>query len=171
MVEIQDVVITCREAKAKGLNYVSDYWREGRDNETWREWKGQEEWDNNINEDLKVKLAKEMDSRRIKTRTELNILRWGRSSRGTFTVKEAYLLKSKQEQEEQLQDWKQLWRNRWWPKVTMFTWLVGRGRILTWDQIQKIGFLGPPRCSLCEQDIETQEHILNSCLVAQQQWE
>eukprot|EP00253_Pinus_taeda_P003542 PITA_03542 len=44
----------------------------------------------------------------------------------------------------------------------MFSWLVGRNHILTWDQIQKRGFQGPPRCSLCKQDIETQEHILNS---------
>lgn len=53
----------------------------------------------------------------------------------------------------------------------MFAWLVGRKRILTWDQIQKRGFLGPPRCSLCDQNGEDQEHILNGCPVAQFQWE
>lgn len=53
----------------------------------------------------------------------------------------------------------------------MFAWLVGRKRILTWDQIEKRGFSGAPRCSLCKQNVEDQEHILNGCRVAQYQWE
>lgn len=171
MVETREMQNIYREAKAKGLNYVNDYWKEGSENEIWREWKDPKEWGNNISDDLKARLVKEVDSRRIKKITGLDILRWGGSTKGTFTVKEAYYIKSKQAQEEQGQEWKQLWRNRWWAKITMFAWLVGRRRILTWDHINKRGFQGPPRCSLCKQNIETQEHILNSCPIAQQQWE
>ena len=53
----------------------------------------------------------------------------------------------------------------------MFTWLVGRKHILTWDQLQKRGFSGPPRCSLCNQDGKDQEHLLNGSRIAQYQWE
>ena len=52
----------------------------------------------------------------------------------------------------------------------MFVWLVGRKRILTWDQIQKRGFSCPSRCCLCNQDGEDQEHLLNGCRIAQYQW-
>lgn len=108
MVDIQEIQNTYREAKAKGLNYVNNYWKEGRENEMWRDWKDPEEWDNNIDEDLKVRIVKEMESRRIKNRNGQDILRWGGSTIGTFMIKEAYLIKSKQEQEEQVQEWKHL---------------------------------------------------------------
>jgi len=112
-----------------------------------------------------------MESRRIKIRTGPDILKWGKSTKGTFLVKEAYYLATRQEREEEVLDWKQIWRNKWWPKVTIFAWLVGKGRILTWDKLQKRGFQGPPRCSLCKQENETQEHLLNSCPYAQHQWD
>lgn len=111
-----------------------------------------------------------MESRKIKTRAGQDILRWGKSTRGTFTVKEAYYLTTRQVREEETWDWGKIWNNKWWPKVTIFAWLVGKERILTWDKLQKRGFQGSPRCSLCKQENETQEHILNSCPFSQQQW-
>ena len=121
MVEIQEIQNTYRAAKAKGLNYVNDYWKEGRENEMWREWIGPEEWDNNIDEELKARIIKEMDSRRIKNRDGPDILRWGETTKCTFTVKEAYIIKAKKAQEDRTQEWNQLWKNRWWPKVTIFS--------------------------------------------------
>jgi len=44
-----DLQNTYQKAKAKGLNYVSDYWKEERQDETWRVWKKPNEWDININ--------------------------------------------------------------------------------------------------------------------------
>eukprot|EP00253_Pinus_taeda_P002895 PITA_02895 len=130
-----------------------------------------EEWDENIDEVQKEILTKELEARRIKNNTRPDILRWGKSTKGFFTVKEAYYLATRQEGEEEDIDWKQIWRNKWWPKVTIFAWLVGKRRILTWDKLQKRGFQGPPRCSLCKQENETQENLLNSCPYAQHQWE
>lgn len=42
---------------------------------------------------------------------------------------------------------------------------------MTWDKLQKRGFQSPPRCSLCKQENETQDHLLNSCPYAQLQWD
>eukprot|EP00253_Pinus_taeda_P011000 PITA_11000 len=133
--------------------------------------RGPEEWGNNIEEEKKDRIRKEMNSRRIKYREGPDILRWGENTKVTFSVKEAYTLKIKQTEEAQMQDSSHLWKNRWWPKVTLFAWLVGRKRILTWDKIQKRGFHGPSKCSLCDQNGEDQEHILNECSVDQSQWE
>ena len=143
---------TYKEGMTKGLTLVKDYWKEGGENEEWREWKRPEEWDNNITKELKTRLNKELDSRRIKNGDGLDILRWGKDTKRTFTTKEAYSIKSKHAQEEDAHNWKQLWKSRWWPKVIMFAWLVGRKRILTWDQIQKRGFSGMRRSSLCNQE-------------------
>lgn len=82
-----------------------------------------------------------MKSRRISIRIGLDILIWAQSMKGTFTIKEAYHLTTQQGQDESAPIWKQIWQSKWWPKVTLFLWLVGKGHILTWDQLQK---LGPP---------------------------
>ena len=66
----------------RGLILVKDYWKEGGENEEWREWKRPEEWDNNITEELKTRLNKELDSRRIKNRYGPDILRWGKRQKG-----------------------------------------------------------------------------------------
>jgi len=86
---------TYKIAKEKGLTLVKDYWKEGGEHEVWREWKGPEDWDNNIEEDLKTQLNKELDSRRIKSREGPDILKWGGNTKGTFTTKEAYTIKTK----------------------------------------------------------------------------
>eukprot|EP00253_Pinus_taeda_P019943 PITA_19943 len=126
-----------------------------------------------VREGLEYKgiFIKELESRKIKARLELDILRWRKSTRGAFTVKESYYLTTHQEREGETLDWEIIWNSKWWLKIAIFAWLVRKERILTWDKIQKRGFLGPPRCSLCKQGIETQEHILNSCPFTQHQWE
>eukprot|EP00253_Pinus_taeda_P018470 PITA_18470 len=112
LIEFQEIQNIHREAQAKCLILVKDYWKEGGENEIWREWKGPEEWGNNIEEEKKDILRKEMNSRRIKYREGPDILRWGENTKGTFSVKDAYTLKIKQTQEVQTQDWPHLWKNR-----------------------------------------------------------
>jgi len=124
----------------KGLILVKDYWKEGRENEEWREWKTIPEWNRNSMEEQKIMFSKELESQKIKNRGGTDILRWGKETKGTFTIKEAYNIKIQQDQREEEQKWGKLWKNKWWPKIKMFVWLVGRRRILTWDQIQKRGF-------------------------------
>ena len=132
----------------KGLKRVKDYWKEEEIDETWRIWRKPEEWDETIDEDQKEILIKELETRKIKKSTGPDILRWGKATKGTFTVKEAYNLATRREEEEEGKDWKQLWRSKWWPKVIIFAWIVGKGRMLTWDKLQKKGYLSPSRCIL-----------------------
>ena len=153
------------------MEYVRDYWKDGETNVIWRVWRKPEEWYENINQDLGKIYTKEVEMRKIKTRLGKDILRWGKTMKGTFKVKEAYYLAMKQEREEGTSDWRVIWEGKWWPKITIFAWLVSNKRILTWDKIQKKGFNGPSRCSLCKKDMETQEHILNNCTYARCLWE
>jgi len=105
-----------------------------------------------------------------KVKTGEDILKWGKSTKGTFTVKEAYYLMGQQERAEENTEWKTIWDNKWWPKITLFAWLVAKERILTWDKIQKRGILRPSRCSLCNAEAESQDHILNNCSYAKHLW-
>eukprot|EP00253_Pinus_taeda_P006223 PITA_06223 len=67
-------------------------------------------------------------------------------------------------------EWKTIWDGKWWPKIALFAWLVGKERILTWDNIQKRGLHGPSKCCLCNKENETQNHILNNCWYAEKMW-
>lgn len=156
-----------QKAIREGREHVRDYWKEGETNGIWRIWRKPEEWDENIDQEQQGIYIKELESRKIKARPGLDILRWGKSTKRAFTVKEAYYLTTHQEREEEIAEWKVIWNSKWWSKITIFAWLVGRERILTWDKIQKRGFFGPLRCSLCKMGTETQEHILNTCPFAQ----
>lgn len=172
MLDLQGMQEIYRMRMDRDLILVKDYWTEDRGNVEWREWKPMDEWSRNATEDQKTTFSKELDSRKIKKRQGRDILRWGKETKGAFTIREAYKVKIQQEQgAAEEQKWRKIWRNKWWPKIKMFVWLVGKKRILTWDRIQKRGFSGPSRCSLCQLDKEDQEHLLNGCSAAQFQWE
>jgi len=68
-----------------------------------------------------------METRKIAIRIDPDILRWGHSTKGTFTTKEAYNLTMEQEQDDLKPLWKQIWKGNWWPKVTHFLWLMCKG--------------------------------------------
>jgi len=113
---------------------------------------------------------KEVNSRKIKARTGKDILRWGNSTKGTFTIKEAYYLADTQVINEENQEWMIIWRSNWWLKVSLFTWLATKNKILTSDKIQKKGFCGPSRCCLCKKDEETRDHLLINCMYTRKLW-
>lgn len=48
-----------------------------------------------------------------------------------------------------------VWQPRLWPKISTFLWLLSKRRILTWDNLQRRGFIGPSRCPNCNAQEET----------------
>jgi len=138
--------------------------------EGWRVWEDPTEWDRELNSDLQELYRKEMGSRKIRARLGKDILRWGNSMKGTFTTKEAYYLMDSQNRGDRNLDWKIIWENNWWPKVSIFVWLASKNKILTWDRIQKKGFEGPSRCYLCNNVDETRDHLLVGCPYTEKLW-
>ena len=55
-------------------------------------------------------------------------------------------------------------------KVEFFLWLVSHRRILTWENLLKRGMIGPSRCPFYKSEIESTEHIFNTCPSVQEQW-
>eukprot|EP00253_Pinus_taeda_P030867 PITA_30867 len=120
MKEIQTLQELQQRAQRIGLDNVKDYWVEEEHRETWRKWRKPGEWTENINLETEEIFLKEMELRKIRNRNGEDILRWGRTMKGIFTVKEAYFLLTRQNQNEEDQDWKKIWGGKWWPKVTIF---------------------------------------------------
>ena len=93
---------------------------------------------------------------------------WKFESSGTFSSQSAYrafFIGSIQ-----FEPWKRLWKS-WAPnKCKIFVWLAIRNRCWTADRLQKRGLPYPARCPLCDQEDETAQHILTSCVFARQFW-
>eukprot|EP00253_Pinus_taeda_P023228 PITA_23228 len=149
---------------------VRDYWKVNNPEESWRTWVDLTEWDGEFSSDHKAVFRKEVESRKIKARNGRDILRWGNSMKGSFTIKEAYFLTSVQSGNKENPDWRIVWERNWWLKVSIFIWLASKNKILTWDRIQKKGFIGPSRCCLCNSEGETRNHLLINCPFAKTLW-
>lgn len=106
MIEFQGLQNMCQKAKAEGLNYGSEYWKEESQGETLRTWKKPKEWDSHIDLEQRDIFVRETKSRRITIRTSLDILWWGRSTKGTSTIREAYYLTIQQQHDENSPMWK-----------------------------------------------------------------
>jgi len=66
--------------------------------------------------------------------------------------------------------WKRLWK-AWAPnKCKIFVWIVIHNRCWTADHLQRRGLPHPDHCPLCDQEDETAQHILTSCVYARQFW-
>ena len=48
-------------------------------------------------------------------------------------------------------------------KIGCLSWLVLRNKVLTWDNLQKRGKIGPGICSLCFSNEETVFHLFSRC--------
>jgi ribonuclease HI len=112
-----------------------------------------------------------MQLRKISVKDGRDILWWGHSTLGVFSVKEAYHLLTHPPNQAPEGIWGKVWQPFLWPKISLFLWLTTQNRILTWDNLIKRDFIGPSRCPLCQQNEETLEHLLNNCHYSQQIWD
>ncbi|GJN03220.1 hypothetical protein PR202_ga20639 [Eleusine coracana subsp. coracana] len=63
-----------------------------------------------------------------------------------------------------------IWKS-WAPgKCRFFLWLAAHNRCWTADRLAKRNLPHPPLCVLCDQEEETIDHILISCVFARQFW-
>jgi exonuclease III len=153
------------------FNNVQDFWLPSQERQPWRQWKASAT-DLNIRETLDLSPWQEcLQARKIPTREGPDILRWGHTSSGSFSVKEAYYLQGTTPGQATDEIWGKIWQPFIWPKISFFLWLTAQNRILTWDNLMKKGFTGPSRCTLCMQSEETMEHLLNTCQYSQQIWD
>ncbi|XP_020408886.1 ATP-dependent DNA helicase Q-like isoform X2 [Zea mays] len=68
------------------------------------------------------------------------------------------------------QPWKRLWKSWAPPKCKFFLWLAIRNKCWTSDRLEMRGLDHPVSCLFCDQEQETIQHILCSCVFARQFW-
>jgi hypothetical protein len=63
-----------------------------------------------------------------------------------------------------------IWKTWAPPKSKFFMWLVAHKKVWIADRLQRRGMDHPERCSLCDQDQETLNHMLLGCVFAREIW-
>lgn len=154
-----------------GLRKVADYWQPQTLTTTWKKWLTKEQWPTRDNNGNIEHLLQHLDQRRILISTREEILQWGNNSKGTFNLKEAYRIIASSPDWQPDPKWHALWTRGTWPKITLFSWLVLHNRALTWKNLQRWGFIRPFRSTLCKNDEETLNQILNTCPTAYALWD
>jgi hypothetical protein len=93
---------------------------------------------------------------------------WLLSSSGNFTAKSSYdgfFIGSTT-----FRSWRRIWKS-WAPgKYKFFMWLVAHGRCWTADRLARRGLPHPQSCLLCDQEEETMNHLLVSCVFSREVW-
>ena len=93
---------------------------------------------------------------------------WRLEGSGQFTSKSAYLAFFNGSTT--FEPWLRIWKT-WDPgKCKVFLWLAIRNRCWTADRLQKRGLPHPDKSVLCDQEVETVQHILTSCVFAHDFW-
>ena len=93
---------------------------------------------------------------------------WRLDSNGCYSSKSAY--KAFFYGAVTFEPWHRLWKS-WAPsKCKMFLWLAIRNRCWTADRLAKRGLSHPDKCPLSDQEEETIQHLLTSCVMARQVW-
>jgi hypothetical protein len=95
----------------------------------------------------------------------------GGDQTGIISVKNVYLVVEKLK-------WihtTRIWRKALWSwdcplKIKIFIWLEVENIILSWDVLQRRGFIGPSYCIFCKKDREKTHHLLVDCEFTSTVW-
>ena len=93
---------------------------------------------------------------------------WRFSSSGQYSAKSAYA--SFFIGSTQFGPFERIWKSWAPPKCRFFLWLVAHDRCWTADRLAKRGLPHPEQCPLCDQEDETINHLLVSCVFSRQFW-
>eukprot|EP00253_Pinus_taeda_P016597 PITA_16597 len=158
--------LTCN---ATNLANISQFWQQHAHTD-YQQWRPASTWQEDWHEETFAEIEQELSHRKIKTSNKQDRLRWGHTTKGVFTTKEAYTLRYAQNHNDKDQLWSNIWQSKLWPKVSTFLWLLSKKRILTWDNLQRRGFIEPSRCANCSLQSETILHLMETCPLATQLW-
>jgi ribonuclease HI len=103
---------------------------------------------------------------------EIDTLVWtGVDNKGELSVKNTYEAIFSLKEIPTWSGWK---KNIWkWPlplKMILFFWLAWKNKILTWEQLQRKGWVGPSVCCLCNQREENLNHLFITCDFTRSAW-
>lgn len=135
-----------------------------------RYWIPIEDWPIQIPERQRQDIQGILNMRSLSWSHEKDCFGWNNTTKGEYSVAQGYLTLCHNNPNQYFDIFSQLWAHKLWPKVRFFIWLLLHRRVLTGDQLMKRGFHGPFRCEMCEENVETLNHIFIECTLISELW-
>lgn len=151
------------QLEREGLTKVKDFWVNNGEVSLFRQWRPEEWFVGKIPREEMQGLVQILEECKLDIRASSDMICWGYRTPGQFNVKEAAYLASGSTNLPAKKRWCKLWGQGHWPKITLFLWILTRGRILTWENLRRRGMLGPSVCVMCHKAEETNRHLLQGC--------
>jgi len=97
--------------------------------------------------------------------------RWGWGQSRRYTTAAGYrALQIARYSNQTLAFWKRVWDQSAIPKVNFFFWILMHNKLLTGDNLEKWKIMGPHRCVLCNNNLESAQHLFMDCTFAKEVW-
>jgi hypothetical protein len=97
--------------------------------------------------------------------------RWGWGQTGIYTTAAGYrALQAARNNSQTPAFWKRVWDQVAIPKVNFFFWTLMHNKLLTKDNLEKRNIVGPHRCALCNNNLESAQHLFMDCIFAKEVW-
>ena len=110
-------------------------------------------------------------SRATVKREEPDLRVWGNEENGCFTVKSTYLCLTKSGNGPQSEVFKLLWKAKAFPNVIITVWRALLDRLSTRECLSRRGVaLESTLCVLCQEKIESSQHLFMECGLAMRVW-
>jgi len=108
----------------------------------------------------------------ITLRAKPDLLLWaGGDESGLITVKNLYLALQKQHSSVPVLPWiHKLWKLHLPLKLKLFSWLIDKDKLLTWEALQQRVWVGPSICPLCKHAPEDLSHLLMFFSFSKEVW-
>jgi hypothetical protein len=109
----------------------------------------------------------------VQLRRKTDTLLWmGRDTSGRILVKNIYEAIENKKKNKEIGGWrKALWSWEVPLKLKLFNWLMIENKLLTWEILQRRGFVGPGWCILCKKNRESISHLFADCHFTCSVWE
>ena len=91
------------------------------DDEDFRVWEDMEWWQHHGLGEEVDRLEEALNNKRIRMHLGVDKLRRGYFPKGSFTMKEAYDLWTRDDTKPMDQKWQKLWKEKIWPKLSIFS--------------------------------------------------
>ena len=66
--------------------------------------------------------------------------------------------------------WNMFWHLKCPLKSNIFCWFLFSGKSLTWDLLNRRGWEGPGRCYLCQNHVQSNQHVGVGCPYSKSVW-
>jgi len=125
----QEQILIIKDAMvSQWKNRVGHYWTQEEDHQKWCKWIPKEEWMGILVQEEEDGFWNDLNAMKIPINMKIDKIHWSWTTKGLFSIKEAYSLAANYQNLSKTKLWKRIWKKNLGPKVSIVFWLLTQAR-------------------------------------------